>query len=110
MAYKHSTAVDQETLEKSGCFTTLHVRKSNYESISVASSHQIFEEYNRLVGTADIIGGGYDPQGHMVSLCFPECLPSRVDVTTRLTEAGFLHDGNNMEPNAKYSPDRGQKR
>lgn len=93
MAYAYSHPVDPSILASRGCFTILPVRKSDYESMAVATSYEVFEEYNRLVGKADITAGVYDPRGHAISLTFPECIPERIDVATRMQEIGFLHDG-----------------
>lgn len=60
--------------------------------MAVATSSKVFEEYNRLVGKADITTGVCDPRGHAVSLTFPECIPERIDVATRMQEIGYLHD------------------
>jgi hypothetical protein len=76
MAYAYSHPVDPSILASRGCFTILPVRKSDYESMAVATSYKVFEEYNRLVGKAEITGGVYDPRGHAISLTFPECSPT----------------------------------
>ncbi|KFY63027.1 hypothetical protein V496_04299 [Pseudogymnoascus sp. VKM F-4515 (FW-2607)] len=60
--------------------------------MAITTSFGIFEEYNRLVGKADITKGVYDPRGHAVSFCYPKCLPERIDVLTRMQEVGYFQD------------------
>lgn len=93
MASTLSQPVDPSAIAASGCFTSLPLRKSNYEGIAVAASFDLFEEYNRLVREADVTKGVYDPRGHGVSFWYPECLPERIDLVTRMQDLGLIHDG-----------------
>ncbi|KFX92088.1 hypothetical protein V490_05578 [Pseudogymnoascus sp. VKM F-3557] len=92
MASTLSQPVDPSAIAASGCFTSLPLRKSNYEGIAVAASFDLFEEYNRLVREADVTKGVYDPRGHGVSFWYPECLPERIDLVTRMQDLGLIHD------------------
>ena len=93
MEYRYSTAVDPEELVSNGYFAALPVRKSHYEYIAVAASHQFHAENIHLLGEADVRNYTYDPKGHGVSLMMSETVPERIAICTYLYDYGLAADG-----------------
>lgn len=93
--WKYSTAIDPETVRKTGCFTTLPVRINNRDDIANAASSRVLKDWAEHTDNQDIDPNrvSFSPVGSFCSLIYCETIPDRLDSISYLTDLFFLIDG-----------------
>ncbi|PHH76098.1 hypothetical protein CDD80_1828 [Ophiocordyceps camponoti-rufipedis] len=88
--HHHSDLLDAETVAKT-CPTKLAVRRSRYHQIHDAAIEEFSQQWEAAGGNRFL--GLQSPQGSLIALGLPECVPDRIRVVTRMSELLFGVDG-----------------
>jgi hypothetical protein len=93
-SYNFSEEIDPDIAKAQGCFTTLPIRVHRDKQAAEEASQRLVAEWeNKMKGghKADSIAS-FGPNGHLVALSIPECLPERLELVTYVTDFMFFHD------------------
>ena len=93
--WRFSSPVDPVAVHNAGAFTLLPVRIHKNPDIAEEAAQSVLEDY------ALIFGDGREKSmplsgsklGYLCAFGFPEALPDRLRLVTRLVDIGLLHDG-----------------
>lgn len=89
--WKCSTAIDPQTVEQTGCFTTLPVRINNRDDIANAASSRVLEDWAEHTGNQKIDTNrvSFSPFRSFCSLIYCETIPARLDSISYLADRFF---------------------
>ncbi len=93
--FTQSLLVDTNEVQRSGCFTSLPVRRHARDDIANAATFALVRDWGELVqdGREKISHCSLREKGSWGSFIFPESLPERLGLLTYLTDLGLIHDG-----------------
>lgn len=100
--WKYSTAIDPETVRKTGCFTTLPVRINTRDDIANAASSRVLKDWAEHTDNQEIDPNrvSFSSVGSFCSLIYCETIPERLHSISYLTDLFFLIDGLSHCPTA----------
>ena len=92
MEYNHSVPLDPSIFDTQ-LRTTLPLRKSIHEHLANRGSESFKRDWAQFVGPVGDFVGGSNPKGHSVAICYPECLPERIELLSYFFDFAFFQDG-----------------
>ena len=92
MEYNYSVPLDPSIFDTQ-LRTTLPLRKSIHEDLANRGSESLKRDWVQLVGPVGEKVGGLNPKGHAIAICYPECLPERIELISYYYDYALFQDG-----------------